>query len=144
MSEPGAMIHIVSADHRAHEFLKQVVFLVGAPGRGQAGDAVRSEFILYCGEPPGCEVQRLIPGCFPEFAVFLNERGFEPLVVTDEFIAVWPFYTETPPIHPVIGLRLYTDDPVLQHIEFKLTPAAAIAASRFYPLAEPGPSLVPA
>src|SRR5208337_2738995 len=144
MSEPGAMIHIVSADHRAHEFLKQVVFLVGAPGGRQAGDAVRSEFILYCGEPFGCEVQRLIPGCFPELAVFLNQRGFRPLVVPDEFIAESAFYTETPLIYPVIALRVHTDDPVLQHAEFKLAPAAAIAAGRFYPLAEPGPSLVPA
>ena len=41
VSETGAVIDIVGADHRAHEFLEEVVFLIGAAGRGETGDAVR-------------------------------------------------------------------------------------------------------
>ena len=40
VSETGAVIDVVGLEHRPGEFLGDVVFLVGDPGRGQHADAV--------------------------------------------------------------------------------------------------------
>jgi len=40
VSEPGAVIHIIGFKHRAGQFLGQIVFLIGYPGRGEHPQAV--------------------------------------------------------------------------------------------------------
>jgi hypothetical protein len=40
VADAGAAVDVVGADDRADELLHQVVFLVGAAGRGNAGDGV--------------------------------------------------------------------------------------------------------
>lgn len=42
VSKPGTVIDIIGSDHRAHEFLKEIVFFVGAAGRGQPNNGIRS------------------------------------------------------------------------------------------------------
>jgi hypothetical protein len=36
------VIDIIGSDHCAHEFLKEIVFFVGAAGRGQPNNGIRS------------------------------------------------------------------------------------------------------
>ena len=78
MSETRAMIDIVCFNRRPCEFLHNVVFLIRYPGRCKDSYAVGTVFSLYFAELSGCKRERFIPGCFPEFAVFLYERFRQP------------------------------------------------------------------
>jgi len=42
VSEPCAVINVIGADHCPHELLHQIVLFIGAPGRAEAGDAIRT------------------------------------------------------------------------------------------------------
>jgi hypothetical protein len=45
MSETGAVIHVIGADHGPGKFLGQIIFFVGDFGRNQYADAVRTVFV---------------------------------------------------------------------------------------------------
>ncbi len=75
MSETGAVIHIVGADHRPGELLQQIVFLVGAARGSEKADAVGSISIPDPSKFCSGMSERLIPGYLLEETV-LPERGF--------------------------------------------------------------------
>ena len=61
---------------RAHELLEEVVLLVGAARRGEAGDGVGAVLVaLMARSLLGDEVERLVPGRRHELAVAADERA---------------------------------------------------------------------
>ena len=79
VSEAGAVIHVVGADRGAQQFLHQVIFFVGGPGRTPAANLFGAVFFLHLPEAAGHKIEGLIPGGLLEFAVLLfpEERGLE-------------------------------------------------------------------
>ena len=65
----------MGADHRPCQFLKEVVLFIGALGRTEKCDAVRSRLIPYPLEGIRRNLQGLIPGHLAELIFFFYE-GF--------------------------------------------------------------------
>ena len=66
VAQPGAVVHIVGVEPGPDQLLEEVGLLVGALGRAEAGDRPRPAVGVDLGEPPGDQVQRLLPGRLPE------------------------------------------------------------------------------
>ena len=62
VTQPGAVINIVGAQHAAHQFLVQVVVFVGGFGAGVGGDRVRPVFLVEAGQLLGGKTEGLFPG----------------------------------------------------------------------------------
>ena len=66
VAQPGAMIDIVRAEAGAHQLLEQVGLLVGALGRAEAGERVRSLVVADAAQAARGALQCLLPARFPE------------------------------------------------------------------------------
>ena len=66
MAQPRAVIDIVGAEAGAHQLLEQVGFLVRALGRAEAGERLDPLLVADPDQPPGRDVERLLPGSFAE------------------------------------------------------------------------------
>ena len=66
VAEPGAVVHVVGVEPGPDQLLEEVGLLVGALGRPEAGDRGRAVLAVDLGQPPGDQVQRLLPGGLPE------------------------------------------------------------------------------
>ncbi len=74
MTYTRATINIVSSDDRAYKFLHQVVFFIRTTGRGNTGDVIRSEIILYSSKLIGYILVSLIPCCRHQFTILSDQR----------------------------------------------------------------------
>ena len=91
VSETGAVIHVVRADHRAGELLVQVVFFVGGFGRREEGDAVGSVLGLDLAQTAGDERKGFVPGGLDQFSIFADERRCQAVFVIDKVMCVPAF-----------------------------------------------------
>ena len=101
VAKPGAMVHVVGAEARAHELLHEVGLLVGTLGRAvtrQGGAAVP---VPYVPETRGRRVQCLLPGGLAEVAVGIRRvdvrRG-----ILGRVVAAYERYRETVRVADVV------------------------------------------
>ena len=66
VAQPGAVVHVVGVEPGPDQLLEEVGLLVGALGRAEAGDRAGPAVGADLGQPPGDQVQRLLPGRLPE------------------------------------------------------------------------------
>ena len=83
---PGTVVHVVRADHRPGQFLEQVGFLIGAAGRVQEGEGIRAVLCADLLHAASDEPERLLPRDFPELAVLLEQRAFQPIRRTGHLV----------------------------------------------------------
>ena len=74
MSGAGAVIDAVGADRRAHEFLQDIVLFIGATGRTERRQCIRTMFRFYFVESIGYQTQRFIQEAGSNFS-FLRING---------------------------------------------------------------------
>lgn len=119
------MINIIGFKDRAGEFLQQVIFLIGALGRGQYAKSTAFCFIPDLGEASGGKAKRFLPGGRDETAFFAHERFGESCRTVDEFMDIPSFYTEIVAGHRVVSAWERANDPIVFLMQVK--PAAAAA-----------------
>ena len=66
VAQPGAVVHVVRVEPGPDQLLEEVGLLVGALGRAEARDRAWPAVGVDLGQPPGDQVQRLIPGGLAE------------------------------------------------------------------------------
>ena len=86
MADPGAVVHIVGFKGRPGKLLHQIVLLIGAAGGGERPQSIGAVSISDLSEPPGDQVQSLIPGCRLELAVPLYQRSGEAVGMVDDLL----------------------------------------------------------
>jgi hypothetical protein len=77
IGKAGRVVQLVGAQAAAEKFLKEIIGFVSGPGRPHPVDGLGAVSLHDLLKFSGHQVKRLIPGGFPEFALFLDERGFE-------------------------------------------------------------------
>ena len=130
VTDARAAVDIVGADHRAHEFLHQVVFFVGAACRRNTGDGVRPVLVANGVQSVRDEIQRLVPVALRQFTVFPDQRRAQTVGGVDEFEGVAAFQTSV----AVTGGRIFRaadgDHPAVFHLDFEIAAHAAVGADR--------------
>ncbi len=66
MAQTRAVIDIVGAEAGAHQLLEQIGLFVRALGRTEAGQRLDAPLVADFHQPPGGDIQRLVPRCFAE------------------------------------------------------------------------------
>ena len=74
VAQPGAVVDVVGVEAGADELLEEVGLLVGALRRAEPGDRGRAALGVDLAQPPGDQVQRLVPGGLPEVRQHLLHR----------------------------------------------------------------------
>ncbi len=87
VSESGAVIDVVGADHRAHKFLEEIVLFVRTSRRGKPCNGVGAGLFLYGLELFSHIADCLFPGRFLELAVYPDQGLGEPVRVVYEIVA---------------------------------------------------------
>jgi hypothetical protein len=126
MAQPRAVVHVVGAE-AARQFLEQVVFLVGAAGRGQKAQGVRPVLLAQGQEAGGHQIKRLVPAGRNKHAVAADERRREPLRMRGEIQGEAALDAQAALVVPVRSAQDMADAPVL-HVHVQLTTHAAIRA----------------
>ena len=84
VADAGAAVDVVVADHRAHEFLHEVVFLIGAAGGGNTGDGLGTVFLADALQVFDDVIVGLVPSGFFEVAVGADEWRAEAVAMVVE------------------------------------------------------------
>ena len=113
---------------RAHEFLKQIVVFVGAPGGTKAADRIRSVFSFDLREFFRHQIQGFVPTGFLEFAVFFDKRFCKTLVAGDKLITKTALHAKAALVDAGIISSGNAHHLIVQNIQVDLAPAAAIRA----------------
>src|SRR5680860_327363 len=66
MTKPRAVIDIVGAETRAHQFLEQIRLFIGSLGAPETGQRARAVLVTNFPQPRGGPVQGFLPGCVAE------------------------------------------------------------------------------
>ena len=93
MAQASAVINVICSNARAHEFLEQVVFLVGALCRCQAGKSFGSVFVFYLEQILLDYSHRLIPRRGHKAPVAAYKGGRQSIRLTDVRVAKPSFDT---------------------------------------------------
>jgi hypothetical protein len=89
----------------AGHLLEKVVFLVGALGRNQDPDGIRSMFLLNLFQTFHNDIQGLVPGGLLKFSILLDERLSEPVRAVHIVKSESAFNTGPAPVHTQILVR---------------------------------------
>ncbi len=141
VAQPGAVIHIVGAQHGAHQFLVQVVIFVGGLGAGVGRNGIRAVCLANAGQPLGGGGKRFVPGGLAPVggelgggAVagprrgFADERGFEAVGVMHVVGPKTAFYAQPAVVGRGVKGGVNAEDVVIFDIEQHLTTHTAIRA----------------
>lgn len=110
VSETRAVVDIVGADSCAHKFLHEEIFFVGAAGRAESRDAVRTEVFLYGSKTLGNDGIGFFPACLDKLSVFANKRSLEAALVVDEVISKMAFATQRTIVDRILLVWLHASD----------------------------------
>ena len=116
MSKTRAVIYVVGADDTAKELLEQVILLVGAARRAEAGNGVRSSGDSDLGQALGHIVERLVPLDLLPIPVAANEWLGEPVLVIDEIVTEPALDAELAMIDATVA-RGYADDLTVDRVQ---------------------------
>ena len=126
------MIDIVGTDHRAEKLLHVIGIFIGASGATDAGKRIRAvlgdDFLKFM----GYQIQSLIPGSFPELAVFLDQRRFKAFVGINEIKSVSSFDTQSAFIRFSVFDAGHLDNFTVLHMQQLLTSDTAIGTGGAY------------
>ena len=93
VTEPGAVVDVLRAEHLPRELLDEIRLLVAPLRRREATDRVDAVFVLNLAESAGDVVERLVPRGRLELAVFVSNQGLrEPLLAVGKVVAELPFH----------------------------------------------------
>ena len=79
MTEPGAVVDVVSTETRPHQLLEKIGLLVRALGRAEACERIAAIRVTDALKPRGSAVESLRPACRAEMGE--GVRGVDPDVV---------------------------------------------------------------
>lgn len=131
MTDAGAAIDIVGSDDRAHEFLHEVVFLIGAAGGRDAGDGVGAAGLFDTLEFGDDAVIGRFPGHRFELPVAApDEGGTQAIRVIEIFEGVAPLEARMTPVHLGVEGRPNGDDFIVDSGDLQVAPHAAVGAHR--------------
>ena len=82
VSETGAVVDVVVTEHCAGEFLKDVSFFVGAPGRTRKDHAIRPISVLQPSQLGRGMIQGLVPGGLLQRTVPPDQRDGQVIVIS--------------------------------------------------------------
>ena len=94
VSEPGAVVHVVGAKHRAGQFLCQVVLLVGHFGGDKNADTVWAVLVDDLLEPVRSDLDGLVPAGVDEATKGFDHRLFESHGAIDMLVQIPSLDTE--------------------------------------------------
>src|SRR5215472_9695679 len=81
VSSSVAAVDVVRADHRAHEFLRDVIQLIGGLRATEHAERARAMLFHLRAEPGRNTVQRFVPLCRPMLPVLANQRRSQTLAM---------------------------------------------------------------
>ena len=130
MSVTGAVVDIVGAYDGPEKLLEDIVFFVGAAGRGQTADGIGAMLFFDIREAGDDEVEGLIPAGRRKITIFglPDQRGFQPIGPIDKFVTE-PAFGAKPSLIVVVGLRGYPNHPVTNGMKSDIAAAAAVGAN---------------
>nr|VFK23199.1 MAG: hypothetical protein BECKLPF1236A_GA0070988_103732 [Candidatus Kentron sp. LPFa] len=130
MAHPRAAVDVVGADDRAHEFLHEVVFLIGGAGGRNTGDGVGSARLFDALEFGDDAPIGRFPGYLSEFPIVaLDERRTQAIGVIEKFEGVTSFKTCMATVDFGIQGRPDGDDLVIGYGYRQVAAHAAIGAN---------------
>jgi hypothetical protein len=129
VSKTGAVINVVGPKPHSRKFLKEIVFLIGAFGWSQKGQAISAVSVVYLFQSGGRIVEGLVPGALLESTVLADHGGRESVRAVDEFVAIPTFDAEFALIH---GIGLGRESPQelsVKDFQQQLASAPAVGTS---------------
>src|SRR5690606_8838405 len=130
VSKAGAVVDVVRADHLPRQLLHQVVVFVGALGTAQHGDGIRPALGFDGAQPPGDEVERLVPGGGLQAAITPDQRLGEAVRVPEIVVPEAAFHAQ----QAIVGRRVkgcgHAIDRTVLHVDVELTTHPAVVAGR--------------
>ena len=141
VAQPGAVIDVVRADHRAQILLEEVAVLVRRLGAGVGRDAVRPVAVPQIEQPRRDQVERLVPACLAPVVRrgrggalprclrgAADQRRGQPAGVMHEVGPEPPLDAQSPEVRRGVERRIGAEDAVILDIEIDLAPDAAVGA----------------
>ena len=105
MTDSRTVVHIVGAEHRPCELLHKVVLLIGAPGRGECSQRIRTIFIFDLSEPLGDKIECFIPASLLKSAVASYQGSGQTIGMVDDLLqAKMAFNACLPTIYRAISV----------------------------------------
>ena len=130
MSGTGAVIDAVGADRRAHEFLQDIVLFIGATGRTERRQCIRTMFRFYFVESIGYQTQRFIPGSRLQFFVLADQRRCQTLRAVNIINAEPAFDAEQAAVDRAVWRRSDANHFAIFDIQVKITTNATERTGR--------------